>query len=799
MTADELQLGDVAVGTSVAQIVHNVNQFLRTVWYRKNVIVGSFVVVSLLGFLYVATATRYYQANGTILILQSGGEDLVSTIGADTGGNDIMPTHQALVHSAVVLQKAYEHLAPEHRIDLQGVPAEKCGDVLGQNLSVSSVRRTRVMSVAYRSKDPYVAVAVVRAITEAYFEFIKQTHRGSAGATVDVLTRESARLDAQIKQKQHELLTVRQASGTLIASDEGRHVTVETVVQLNDALTEAVKQRVELEARLAAIQAAIRNGEDLRQHISSVEETVGREILLTRLGFNSRDAGAQALLQRGLLQDQAELNALSEHFGANHPRIAEVRERIQTTEQYLGAYQQRINQQMSQLETNRLGPMLIQIIGQSLNNAAQHEAGLRSVYEEANRKAIAHDSVATRIQILQHNVERMERLNDILVDKIATAELQQEHGELKAQILNDPQVDRRAVSPQISLVMLICLAATVVVGGIIVYVQDSMDDRFRSPEELTGRLNVPVLSIVGALEPGKGKGLRAVQSHMNPNASDCESFRTLRTAMALSASETDRMVVSSAEPGDGKTTVLANLAVTCAQSGKRTLLIDGDMRRPGMTDLLDLKGMQGLSNILHEDRDVEILADEYVIETELEGLDVIASGPRRANASELLSSPRMTDLLAWADGLYDQILIDSPPVLAASDSIVLARMVDGLMIVVRPDKNRRRMVMRAVESLRDLNVNLLGIIANCVSSDGGNSQRFDYKYGYGYGYAYEYGHGNSETPDDGGSLPAATDQAGTDDDDQYDDEDVYIEVDDDRLDDQRRAVTSDRVIPRPAA
>ncbi len=218
-----------------------------------------------------------------------------------------------------------------------------------------------------------------------------------------------------------------------------------------------------------------------------------------------------------------------------------------------------------------------------------------------------------------------------------------------------------------------------------------------------------------------------------------------------------------------------------------------------MTDLLDLKGMQGLSNILHEDRDVEILADEYVIETELEGLDVIASGPRRANASELLSSPRMTDLLAWADGLYDQILIDSPPVLAASDSIVLARMVDGLMIVVRPDKNRRRMVMRAVESLRDLNVNLLGIIANCVSSDGGNSQRFDYKYGYGYGYAYEYGHGNSETPDDGGSLPAATDQAGTDDDDQYDDEDVYIEVDDDRLDDQRRAVTSDRVIPRPAA
>jgi polysaccharide biosynthesis transport protein len=125
----------------------------------------------------------------------------------------------------------------------------------------------------------------------------------------------------------------------------------------------------------------------------------------------------------------------------------------------------------------------------------------------------------------------------------------------------------------------------------------------------------------------------------------------------------------------------------------------------------------------------------------LQNLDVIPSGPRPVNPMELLASDRFSDLLAWAETVYDQIVVDSPPVLAVSDSAIIGRLVDGVVLTVRPEKNRRRLVVRAVESFPPLGVNILGLVINNVDADKNQDG-----YGYGYGYAYDYGH-------DGGSEP----------------------------------------------
>jgi capsular exopolysaccharide synthesis family protein len=277
---------------------------------------------------------------------------------------------------------------------------------------------------------------------------------------------------------------------------------------------------------------------------------------------------------------------------------------------------------------------------------------------------------------------------------------------------------------------------------VIIYVQDVLDDRFSSPEELTAQLGVPVLTMVRKLDPLPGTGLETVHTHAMPNAVESEAFRTLRTALSLTGSACERLLICSSEPGDGKTTITANLSTAFAQAGKRTLVIDADLRRPGFTTLLNLKGVPGVAEIITSDQPPLEIAPQLVQHTAADGLDVLPVGLRRPNPAELLSSQAFVELLAWADSVYDRVIVDCPPVLAVSDAQIVGQLVDGAILVVRPEKNHRRAVIRAVECFRSSGCHVLGVVANALSAD---AQSYGYGgYGYGYGYGYTYGHDESE-------------------------------------------------------
>jgi polysaccharide biosynthesis transport protein len=271
----------------------------------------------------------------------------------------------------------------------------------------------------------------------------------------------------------------------------------------------------------------------------------------------------------------------------------------------------------------------------------------------------------------------------------------------------------------------------------VAYLVDMLDDRFGSLEELRLQLGgVPVLAMVRRLEPAGESGLEAVQSYARPNDPATEAFRTLRTALTLVGDGARTVAISSSEAGDGKTTVIANLAVAVAQSGKKTLLIDSDIRRPRMTPLLGLRGLPGLTTLLRQEDPLGERVVECVHQGLMPGLDVIPSGPRATNPAELLTSERLPEVLSWAESRYDYIFIDSPPSFV-SDVAILGRLADGLVLVIRPDKNRRRVVIRAVENLATLGVNLCGVVLNHFSPEHD-------KYGYDYEYRYDYTYGHDD-------------------------------------------------------
>jgi capsular exopolysaccharide synthesis family protein len=287
-------------------------------------------------------------------------------------------------------------------------------------------------------------------------------------------------------------------------------------------------------------------------------------------------------------------------------------------------------------------------------------------------------------------------------------------------------------------------------GGLgIVYALDLLDDRFRSPEELSAQLGVPVLAMIRELSVEASTGVEALVVHTAPQAIESEAFRTLRTTLAFSGEQRDRVAITSTEPGDGKTTIAANLGVSYALAGKRTLLIDADLRRPGLTKLFELRGQAGLADVLRSDEAVAELCGQWIQATGADGLDVLPSGPRPSNPAELLGGGRLSDVLAWAEGRYDQVIVDCPPILAASDAAIVGRLTDGLILAVQPHKTNRRLVLGAVQGLAAVGTGVVGVVVNRVDSEkGGGYYGYNYGYGYGYGYGCGYGHGDGRKHDD---------------------------------------------------
>ncbi len=341
--------------------------------------------------------------------------------------------------------------------------------------------------------------------------------------------------------------------------------------------------------------------------------------------------------------------------------------------------------------------------------------------------------------MLEHEVRRLGNLHDTLLNRIASIDINQNQSDVRVTVVSHPAAGNGPVSPRLPLVALFCLAAGFGVGAAVVYVLDLLDDRFQSPEEIQQQLDAPLLALVRKLPDSDAAGLDSLCTFAQPDSVEGEAFRTLRTALRFSSRETECLAVTSAEPGDGKTTVLASLGVTFAQAGRRTLLIDADMRRPGLSRLLDLRGLPGLSQLLSQDEPIAHGAASVIQPTSQDNLHILPSGPRSLDPSELLSGSRLAELLAWAGTTYDQVLVDCPPVVAASDAAIVGRQSDGIVMVIQPEKNHRRLVLRSADALRTMQVEMVGVVANRVGQ-----QRNSNYYGMVYGHEYAYGRETDE-------------------------------------------------------
>ncbi|MEM9186055.1 MAG: polysaccharide biosynthesis tyrosine autokinase [Planctomycetota bacterium] len=722
--------------------VQGVLRFARLLERKKSVLGVALLACFVVGLAYFALATRYYESVAKLMVIAQT-PDQVSTVNEQSNPDTVMASQRELIRTPKVVLAAIDRLGPEHRVDLLDKPPHEWVEAITGSLRASTVHKTNHMKVSYQSKNPEAAAAVVSAVIDAYIEFVGRNHRSSAADALDALTGTRDQLSAKLAQKQSQLHKLRQRVGHLALQPDSGAVepVISRALHFNDSLVEAQQRRVELQASLAAVRRAVGNGEDLRRHLSVLEEVVGQQMLLSALGMSPQDAELLADQQKRLIEAEAELRRVTPFLGDRHPTTVALTEQVRATREYLRGYHANAGNRFASMSNAELAPLLVNMLSQSVEQAAAKESQLNQSFEQARAEAVRQSGDLAQLQMLEREVQRIENQHDVLFEKIQAADIHQLYAPIRVTTVQDPLPNAVPASPQLSRVLLAATFFGLVIGAAWVYVEDLLDDRFGSPEEMAHQLGVPVLTLVKELKPTGGDGLDAIQMHAGGEATDTEAFRTLRTALSLGGESCERLVVSSSEPSDGKTTISANLAVAFTQVGKKTLVIDADLRKPGMTALLELKGKPGVTDLLTTDGPVPELADRVVRGSGLEGLDVIPAGPRRPDAAELLAGKNFMDLLAWADAHYDQVLIDCPPVLAVSDAQIVGRLVDGVVLVVSPEKNHRRLVGRACDSFLSAGIHVFGVVANRITDSTGKG------YGYGYGYGYAYGEEHDERAD----------------------------------------------------
>jgi capsular exopolysaccharide synthesis family protein len=298
-------------------------------------------------------------------------------------------------------------------------------------------------------------------------------------------------------------------------------------------------------------------------------------------------------------------------------------------------------------------------------------------------------------------------------------------------IVEAAQPPERPYKPNTPLNVLVALAAGLAMGLVLAYVRDRLDDTIKTPEDVSRKLHIPFLGLVPAVRGDR----RLVLSNPVPHDFG-EAYRALRTSLVFtSGAETTRVItVTSAQPLEGKTTTACNLALVLAFGGSRVLLIDADMRRANVHKALEMVNTVGLSHLLVGQARVR----EAIQRTSDPNLCVMTAGRTPPNPSELLASERMKQLVAnLKQGPFDWVVIDTPPVLAVTDAVILTPLVDGVTFVLGSEMTRRGLAERAVQLLMTGRPKVLGAVLNRV-----NFERNKYYYSRYYGYHYQSYYGS---------------------------------------------------------
>ena len=598
-------------------------------------------------------------------------------------------------------------------------------------LSVDPVRRSRLVQVSFESQDPNVAAQAVNALASNYIQENLESRWQSAQKASEWLAQQLESFKAKLEKSEDDLQKYAQDNGLLFLETEKgdtENIVDERLRQLQDELTKAQADRYARESLYRLTEAA---------DYSSLPGVVDNKLmqdLTTRLADLEREKAA-----------------LTPTFTTDYPRVKQIQSQIDDIERTL-------NQERKRAAQGIVNDYLA---------ATRREALVREAFDHQQQQANLVAGRAVQYNILKREVDTNKQLYEGLLQRLKEAGVSAGMNASNIRIVDLAVPPTKPVSPRPALNLGLALLLGLGCGIGMALLQEHLDNTLKNSDDIERVLGVPALALIPSREslnhagtgvyglaehnslPPSGNGKLApleevsgktwirIDGNGTQYSTLSEAFRGLRTSVLLSAvgRPPRSLTFVSAEPGEGKTTVASNLAISLAQLGKRVLLIDGDMRRPCVHKLFNIEGhSEGLVTYLTGDEEWQ----QLVRPTGITNLDCLVCGPVPPNPSELLSSDRMQMLIGAAMADYQFVLIDAPPLLNVADGRILATMVEGAILVVKGGFTPRELAQQAQLHIHDVGAHLLGVVLNNV----------DVRHnGYHYGYSQYGGYGETNGRD----------------------------------------------------
>ena len=726
--------GRQSVSPYFAQQQNPILHYWQILWKRKWAALATFVIVFALSVIATMNATRLYQATSKVAIFPEN-PNVLGFKDAEFSSPDFdyeatMATQAAVLRSDALAMEVIDALHLDRDPKFAGVTGPQAEDSIRVSsmqpdpakaaawlgafrggLSVQVIPTSRLVDVSYTHPDPRLAAEIVNALVKAFTEENFKTKYESVTQTSVWLSKELADLQLKVQTSEEKLVRY-QKDHSILGVDEKQNIVTAKLTELNNELTVAQTDRIQKESNY---------------RLAVAGEPAG-------LAKTSRE-GTSGLLEK-LREKEADLNTLyaqaTTEFGSGYPKVVELNNQLKQVRTEIVAEETRVQHG----------------VRDEYLAAVQRENLLTTAFNQQKQEANQLNESAIEYSVLKRDAESNRQLYQDLLQRLKEAGVSAGLRSSNIRVVDIARTPTQPITPNVPRNLQVGLLLGLACGIGLAFVLESLDTSIRSIEEISAISTLPALGTIPLQLSSKSplrKRLKtmsaetetpessALVTYARPKSEAAEAYRALRTSILLSSfgAPPKVILVTSAIPQEGKTTISANSALVLAQSGSRVLLIDADLRRPGIDKLFGFRSRAGLSTLISG---VDKIEDVVVPFTQVPNLWILPAGPIPPQPVELLGSTVMKDhITRWRDE-FDHIIIDTPPCLSVTDAVVLSPEADRVILVARAGKTTKAALRRACELLLHVNARVMGIVLNALDLRSGGG----YYYTYGGPDAHRY-------------------------------------------------------------
>lgn len=584
--------------------------------------------------------------------------------------------------------------------------------------SRTTFKDTRLISINFRHTDPVLAAAVVNAIAKTFTEQNQEKRSGTSRKTNDFLQERISTLESDIKRDEQALVDLNQKAG--IVKTEGEQTIVsDRLSGLNRDLLVAEFERKKAEAEFTTVQKSPEKARSLAE-AESARFITEQQASLRGLEIETAKRIADLRQQKALKLQE---------FLPTAPEVTEIDAQIKSYQESLSSSTEKSRKDIEAYRNNAT-KVYLDNLRTKYQQSLDKENKIRTDFNKQFDEAQGQNQDAVNIKLLQQTIDTNKGFLDKLRNQMSGNDLASQGSDNNISVSEIAIPPKVPVSPRRLATVIAALFLSTLFGMGLALFLEYLDDTIRTTDEIESYLQLPALAAIPSIDSVPKRKLLLVgatdtddEAPQTPllisadsRSSLAEAYRHLRTSILLSTAghAPKSLLVSSSLPSEGKSTIATNTAISLAQTGKKVLIIDADMRRPRLHSIFNMKNGEGLSSLLASEIDDAEIASS-IKQDDRSKLFVMTSGPIPPNPAELIGSEQMLKLLRLLQSKFDHIVVDSPPIASFTDGVLIASMVDGVILVVHAGRSSRQVVRRSRQMLQEIGAKIFGVVLNNVN------------------------------------------------------------------------------------